>query len=206
MSDRDRRTILERRALFLGSALAAMGCGPKANTTEPAEQKVVSIPHSADTTPTEDAAPANPPDRAPSTRGDMPPLDIPPGVSERARQNYEYLAKRMTAAHDILDEMEKLLPSCDIKSCEADWKQLAERHFELDGSYRTYTCPGTSADAKAYEERAKLHHEFLEKRRSAVEGRITSTLGSGAQRYEELRNDVARAHPRPCLSFACADW
>lgn len=206
MSDRDRRTILERRALFLGSALAALGCGPKANTTEPAEPQVVSIPGSADTTPTSDPEPTDPPERTPSTRGDIPPLDTPPGVSERAKQNYEWLAKRMTAAHDILDQMEKMIPSCDIESCDADWKKLAEKQYELDGSYRSYTCPGTSADAKAYEERAKLHHEFLEKRRSAVETRLSTALGSGTQRYDELRNEVARAHPRPCLSFACADW
>lgn len=198
--------ILERRALFLGSALALFGCGPKTNTKEPAEPQVVSIPASADSAAGSEPEPEPAPERTPSTRGALPPLDTPPGVSERARTYYEALARRMTAAHDILDEMEKLIPSCAIASCEADWRKLAEKQYELDGTYRSYTCPGSSADAKAYEERARLHQEYLEKRRSGIETRLSSALGSGTQRYEELRNEVMRAHPRPCLSFACADW
>jgi hypothetical protein len=207
MSDRDRRTILERRALFLGSALAALGCGPKTNTTQPADPQVVSIPGSEDTKPTSDTEPTPPADRQPSTRGDLPPLDTPAGVSERARQNYEALAKRMTAAHDILDEMEKMIPSCAVASCEGDWKKLAEKHFALDDSFRfAHTCPGSSAEAKAYEERAKLHSDYYQKRRTGIEAQIATAVGSGDQRYQELRNEVARANPRPCLSFACGDW
>jgi hypothetical protein len=207
MSDRDKRTILERRALFLGSALTALGCGPKTNTTEPAEPQVVSIPESADTKPTGDTEAPPEADRKPSTRGDLPPLDTPPGVSERARQNYESLAKRMTGAHDILDEMEKLIPSCAITSCEGDWRKLAEKHFALDDAFRfAYTCPGSSAEAKAYAERAQLHSDFFQKRRTAVEAQISTAVGSGNARYQELREEFARAHPRPCLSFACGDW
>jgi hypothetical protein len=207
MSDRDRRTILERRALFLGSALAALGCGPKTNETQPADPQVVSIPESEDTTPTSDTEPTPPADRKLSTRGDLPPLDTPSGVSERARQNYEALAKRMTTAHGLLDEMEKMIPSCAVARCEGDWKKLAEKHFALDDAFRfAYTCPGSSPEAKAYGERAQLHLDFYQKRRTGIEAQIASAAGSGDARYQELRNEVAGANPRPCLSFACIDW
>jgi hypothetical protein len=100
-----------------------------------------------------------------------------------------------------------MVPSCEVTRCEGDWKKLAEKHFALDDAFRfAYTCPGSSAEAKAYAERARQHDEYFRKRRSDIEARIQSAAGTGAQRYTELREEFARAHPRPCLSFACSDW
>jgi hypothetical protein len=210
MSERDRNKILERRALFLGSALAALaGCARQTPATEPGEPQVLSIPPTTGEDP--EAAPdatADTPPRAPAGQGDMPPLDIPNGISERARQNYQSLVDRMKGVHKVLDDMQGMVPTCTIKACEAKWKELAEKHFSLDDAFRfSYVCPGSSAEAKAYMERHDAHMKFYQERRTALENELTAKLGkSGWDRYQELRNEISAANPRPCLSFACQDW
>jgi len=210
MSDWDRRTILERRALFLGSALATLGgCGRQSPAAEPQPPHVLSIPATNDEAHAAvDAPDAASPPRSPVSDGDMPPLDIPSGVSERARENYEALANRMTNAYGILTKMERSIPNCSITSCEDKWRALAEKHISLDAGFRfAYTCPGNSADAKAYREREKAQMDYYAARRLRVEEAIYSALDAGGNtRYEQIRAEIQSANPAPCLSFACSDW
>lgn len=140
MSDKpnDRATILRRRAFFVTSAVAALGsCARTTTPPAPAAPSVVSVP-AADPDagePETDAALPSPADAA--THSDAPPLDVPAGVSETARQKYERLASVMTRAYRILDEIDAELPNCSIldASCEPRFRKIADKLHELDGAF-----------------------------------------------------------------------
>jgi hypothetical protein len=212
MNPADRALILRRRALFVGSTLAALGsCAREAPPAEHGKSETVMIPEAdrdaAGAAEGQDGA-AVPPRVRPS--GDLPPFDTPPGVSGVARDNYEHLARTMQAAHRTLDELESAIPTCPISdpSCENRWRAVAERQYELENVFRFYhICPGRSEEARAFNERDKAHRAYFEARRSKLQARLEAALGAGgAQRFEQMLMDVRQARPVPCLSFACSDW
>jgi hypothetical protein len=211
--DADRRVVLERRALFLSSALAAFGgCARSGAPAEHAETPVVALPTESDgdagAVVHSDAA--LPPREDPTPReGAMPSLAIPDDVSANARTRYETLARVMSGAHRSIDDILANIPSCGIGECEADWRRVARQVFDLDGQFRFfYVCPGSSEEAKAYAERSEAHQKYYAERRATMDAKIASALGSdpAKKRFEQLIDDVRSANPVPCLSFACRDW
>jgi hypothetical protein len=209
--DADKRAVLERRALFLGSALAALGgCARTTPPAEHADPAVVAVPTPGSATASAPSPDAGLPERGEkATLGDLPPLDVPDGASEAARQRYEHLARVMTDAHRAIDDISGSVPSCDVGSCEQEWRALARKVFDLDGLFRFfYSCPGGSEEAKAYAERERAHVQHYSERRTAMDKQIADALGSDAarRRWDQLLDDVRTANPVPCLSFACRDW
>ena len=205
----DRATILRRRALFLGSALATLGsCQQTGAPAETASGPVISVP----TGEPEDAGVNDPEppagDAGPRPRGGMPSLEIPSGVSEAARSNYESLVTPMTRVHGLLDEIERVAPKCSMSACEDQWELVAKKLFELDESFGfSYVCPGSSADAKAYFARQQEHMDFYEARRKDQTAWLSGRLGEpGWARLQELVEKERYANPRPCLSYGCGDW
>ena len=205
----DRAVILRRRALLLGSALAAFsGCQKTSPPPETAGGPVVAIPESQpdDAGAAEPALPTRDAGSRPRSHGNMPSLEIPTGIGDRARSNYESLVARMKRVHDVLDEIERIAPKCNIGACEDQWAPVAKKLFELEDAFQfSYTCPGSSADAKAFEERRREHMEFYEARRKAVEAWLTGLAGDWAKLQAEVDKERL-ANPRPCLSYACMDW
>lgn len=205
----DRAVILKRRALLLGSTLAALGSCQKASPPpETASGPVIAVPESE----AEDAGTAEPAlasrDGGPRPRGNMPSLEVPAGVSDAARSQFEALAQRMNRVHGVLDEIERVAPKCNITACEDQWLVVAKKLFELEDAFQfSYVCPGSSPNAKTYEERQREHMEFYQARRKDVESWLTGTLGEpGWARLQELVEKERFANPRPCLSYACSDW
>lgn len=203
--------MLERRALFLGSALAALGgCARSSPPAEHAGPAVVAVPTAATATAPATAADAGLPERgAEPAAGDLPPLDVPDGASEAAQQRYEHLARVMTDAHRAIDDISASVPRCDVGSCEQEWRVLARKVFDLDGLFRFfYSCPGSSEEAKAYAAREQAHMKHYSERRTEMDEQIATALGSDAsrRRWDQLLDDVRTANPVPCLSFACRDW
>lgn len=207
-----KRAILERRAILLGSALAGLGgcdrSGPPAASAEP----VVTVP--SETEPA-GGAPVDAPDGgAPKRRpvavdGDMPPLDVPDGVTPEARERFETLARVMTEAHQSIREIEEAVPSCGVSSCDAEWKALAKKVYDLDGHFRFfYVCPGSSESAKLYMARHEAHYKYYEARRAAMDAKIRAELPTEGDklRWDAMIDEVRMANPVPCLSFACMDW
>lgn len=213
MSQREqsRRAILERRALLLSSALAGLG-GCARNTPPESPEAVVTVPvqkEPAGGVPVEGADGGTSKRRPVARDGDMPPLDVPDGVTAEAKERFEQLAKVMTDAHDSIDEIEQAIPSCDIAGCESEWKALARKVFELDGLFRFfYVCPGSSESAKLYMARHEAHYKYYEERRAGMNAKLQAQLPNEGQklRWEALIDEVRMANPVPCLSFACMDW
>lgn len=213
--DDDRAAILRRRALFLGSTVAALGsCARTAPpATEPARPVVAVSKDVGDGGPTAepDAGELPPREAHEPELGDLPPLDVPGGVSETARRNYENLASTMQSAHRVLGEALAALPDCSVTSaaCESRWHAMAEKYYELQNVLRFFhICPGHSPEAQAFAERERRHLDYFQARRktldAALEGRLVDD--AARQRFGELLADVRSARPMPCLSFACGDW
>ncbi|MCE7892289.1 MAG: hypothetical protein DYH12_21735 [Sorangiineae bacterium PRO1] len=207
----DRAAVLRRRALFLGSTLAALGSCQKGGVpAETAQGPVVAVPEgeAEDAGVDPDAATLPTREAGPRPRGNLPSLEIPAGISETARSNYENLVARMTRAHGVLDEIESMAPKCSMTACEDKWALVAKKLFELEDSFGFfYGCEGSSEQAKAFAVRQKEHMDFYQARRKDVETWLTGLLGEqGWARLQELLEQERFANPRPCLSIACMDW
>jgi len=207
----DRAAVLRRRALFLGSTLAALGsCQKGGAPPETGKGPIVAVPAGEP----EDASAPEPDAAMPGrdasrpARGNMPSLEIPSGVSEIARSNYESLVSRMTRVHGILDEIEDVAPKCGMQACEDKWAEVAKKLYQLEDAFGFgWGCSGSSAQAKAFDARLKEHMDFYQERRKNVDAWLLGLLGEqGFARLQELVEKERYANPRPCLSIACMDW
>lgn len=207
----DRAAVLRRRALFLGSALTALASCEKGGVPpETSKGPVVAVPEGVpeDAGPEPDAGSLPVTDGGRKPKAGMPSLEIPDGLSERAKSNYEHLVARMKTVHAILDDVEAGAPKCGIAGCEDRWQPIAKKWFDLDDAFRfSYVCPGSSEQAKAFGVRRQEHMDFYQARRKEVQDWLQQKLGdAGWTRFEELVQKEQLANPRPCLSFACMDW
>lgn len=213
----DRATILRRRAFFVTSALAAVGCAPTPAPNTPggsssSDTSAVTVP-SAVPAPGDASDGAAPPPREPVSEP-LPNMEIPAGVSDTARSRYEQLFKRMKEAHATLASVEKTVPdgcSPAEPKCAAAWRSVAEALQGLDVGFSKFlVCGGTSAEAKAFEARAEEHQKFLTERRQKLDERIAKAVAAGGQRagseWQRIKDDAENANPRPCLKFGCPDW
>ena len=211
MAPRDphRAAILRRRAVFISSALTALsGCpgGNQPKEPEPQPTSVVPVePPGTSSLPEPDGSAATVP-----SGPKLPPLDIPGGVTPRAKELYEQLAATIPGIHEQLDAADKRLSvACDITSsgCD-DWaaiaKTLAEVRDQTDDLYPR--CAGSSYDAKQVQSRINKHTDFIRRRIQALEERIDRKLDSDAEVKAWERTQRDNAIPRPCLKYACEDW
>lgn len=152
---------------------------------------------------------ATPAPSAPTRK--LPPLDVPSDVSEAARTHFESLAQDVPAIHAELDAAaEALSTPCPIDraACDAHWKSIATQLAKADDALANLgpRCPGTSDDAKRFEERLVAHANVIRGRIESLERRSDEQIASEAakRRWQEHRD--AAAIPRPCLRYACEDW
>lgn len=214
MSDDDKKAILRRRTFLVTSALAALGCtkAPQPTTEPEKPEQVVVVPEAQeDAGATTEAPPA--PERDAAVLGDMPPTDVPAGVGEIAKRNYETLYRVMKASHEHLNAIEKMLPSCNIldASCEPKFAALATKFVAIEEElFSMRACNGTSAEAKAYREREAAHMKYLAERKQRAQDDIDKVLAPGGtaakERWQKLMQQAEAANPRPCLRYACPDW
>ncbi|MBW2459903.1 MAG: hypothetical protein JRI68_35765 [Deltaproteobacteria bacterium] len=214
-SDSDRTRILQRRAVFLSSALTALGCS--AQPPQPADGPVVTIPDPPPADPAPTATPTATPEAPPpkdAPPGEQPSLEIPTDVGEVAKRKFEHFAKSMKRLYELLDEMAAALPEdCDIldAACDERWKKLALLGMEKGKvTMFLHHCPGSSDDAKRFEAFHKEHQDYRGRRQAQLDGRISRALASGGaaarKRWEDHQQQARAANPVPCLSFACRDW
>lgn len=215
MSDDDKKAILRRRTFFVTSALAALGSctkTPPPTEPEPKPEQVVVVPEAeSDAGETPQAPPEA--ERDASSTGEMPPTDVPAGVGEIARRNYETLYRVMRAAHEHLKAIEAQTPSCDVldKACEPRFAALATKFVAIDEELSGMrACGGSSAEAKAYREREAAHLQYLGDRKKRALDEIDRALAPGGtpakERFKQLMQQAEAANPRPCLRYACPDW
>jgi len=217
VSEADRNAILRRRAALVGSALAALGsCARTSPPPDHAAAPVIAVPPPA----VEDGGVTAEPDGGdlPSRRenhaGEPPPLIVPAGVGDTARAHYEQLVRTYSDAYKILDQMEAgIANGCSINDakCESQWRALAENEFSLTEAFRFFhVCPGSSQDAKDFNELEKAHRDYyterLKKVHSAIEAQIDAGGPGSDKKWEQMKRDVRLHKPVVCLSFACIDW
>jgi hypothetical protein len=214
VNEDDRRAILRRRTFFVTSALAALGsCGrPATPAADPEPENVVTVPVAEDDA-GEVAESPPPADRDAAADGDMPPMDVPDGVGEIAKRNYENLYRVMKESHRLLGEIEAALPKCNVldKACEPRFAALANKIQEMDELMSSLrACGGSSAEAKAYREREVAHFRHLAERKGKALAEIDRALAPGGSsakdRWLALVQAAEAANPRPCLKYACPDW
>ena len=212
-NDDARAAILRRRALFVGSALAAAGCTPNCNpkpTEEPSTGKtgppapVVSVqPTPSAPEPTTTVEPEDPP---PKTVSGRPSYDVPAGIVEEAKKRYDRLHKFMKESHERLDPVLVALPDCKLRACEPKYRQAATVLSELRKDQRLfYICPGKSDEAKAFQPHYAAHKKHLQERLDQLDAGLRNASGDEAA-YQALVEEIAASKPIPCLSFACPEW
>ncbi len=210
--DADRRAVLARRAAFVSSTLAALGCSPaRPEPKEPvAAGPVVSVPVAPEDAGAPTAIDAAPPPREPNSAvGEQPSMDIPAGVSATAKKRYEHLLSSMRDLYRVVAEIEDALPNCNVQdaSCEASWRDIAEKLVDIRRKRMFLSfCPGTSDEAKAFAELEKEHQTYFSARFAKITEQIDAAWAANKPRWETLKQEAYQAKPFPCLSFACQDW
>lgn len=212
MKDDDRKTILRRRAFFVTTALAALGCArPAAHADE--SGNTVRVPSATSEPAGADAG--EPPERtpAPDARAGIPPTDIPDGVKPFTRSSYEHLYKVMADLHGHFDSIEASMGRCKKgfdKDCEkTELPQIAKTLNAIDDTLeRIHSCGGSSPEAKVYMLREAAHLKFAQDRRGRMDGALKQLLATGGAAAENSLKTLreAGAVPRPCLEYACPDW
>ncbi len=213
MGNDDRETILRRRTFFVTSALAALSsCARTAPPPDQPSTSVVSIPQSDDDAGAVAVEPPAP-DRDAQAATNSPPFDIPNGVSDTARQNYDVLYSAMRDVYRLLDEAEADLPSCNIldAACEPRFARVADKLQEMgERLSRLRICGGSSAEAQTFGERQTAHFSHYQERRSALEAEIQHRTAEGGkaadERWAKAQEAARSAHPTPCLKYGCPDW
>lgn len=228
VNESDRQRILERRALFVGSSLAFLACGPKpppdppagpgpdvvqVNNPEPRPGASASASASAPVV----VASALPPRKSRPSPGDLPAdlsFETPAGLSERGQKNYERLSSFVRAQLETIEAAEQKIPRpCDVGSadCEAAFREVALQLLDYDQGRRfSYFCPGSSAEAKDFAAVERRVKDRITERYSELTRKIVAAMSSGTtspdKAWESLLQRARASRPMPCLSFACADW
>src|SRR5262245_28195428 len=134
-TEADRVLILRRRAAFVASALATLGCGGgQSGARCEARPPVVAVPEPAADGGASDELPPHPERQTPAGNA-MPSLEIPDGINARAHENFERLVGQARRANDLLDRLEGTLRTgCDVAdpACDERLKLVAEGFVELD--------------------------------------------------------------------------
>lgn len=211
MNERDRRHILERRALFVSSSLALLSCGPKPQADPPpGKNPDVTVPSQPNTITSASAAqtPPRPPARPP-----QPPAgEIPAGVSDIARQNYERLFSMIKDQNERLEKAENAVPDpCDPgqAGCEAKFREVADILLDYERSQHFgYFCPGSSEEAKNFAQTTEQMRQQVAERYQALTRRIRAAMKSNdpEKSWRDIQQKAYMAHPFPCLSIVCKDW
>jgi hypothetical protein len=212
LGDDPRSIILRRRALMLGSALAALsGCSSEPAAVAPST--VVDVPSAGSARALPEPEGRITKAEGPSRDDGMPPLDVPSDADGVARRMFEQLAERIPKLHQRIDGIDRAVPpGCSVveAGCEDRWEALiAElRTVEREIDALEPLCRGSSEQAQRYLERVRAHAEHARQRRDRAVARIERDLrqqgAAAVQRFEQLKATGQTATLRPCLS--CRSW
>jgi len=196
--------ILKRRARFISAAaLLAAGCSRDQATTKPtavpsSESKpTVSVPESKPPPPV--AAPAN-----------RPSLD--PKVSTAGQPKRAEAAAAIEKVNTAIEEISGAIPAgCPLHEpvCRARFKVFHDDLAKLrDDVYKLHEarCPAKLPDEIAIEKMLQDHQNWLNRWLFSIEktARAAADVHEDAGSvWDELHNEAAKAHPHPCLKFAC---
>jgi hypothetical protein len=196
MSARDR--ILERRAKFIGTALAlATGCSrdPAASIKSPdGDGKSVSTAVAGDKAP-----PVPPPTERPSLVADV----SDAGVGAR-----DDTVAQIKALEDATSKLAASVPApcpLDHAACKARLRAFADEWARLQGDavQLERRCPAKTPDDRAVETLMREHRGWLLVWLAAIQKAARASVQGGGAEWDELVQKAEEAHPQPCLKYYC---
>jgi flagellar motor protein MotB len=217
----DRQAILARRAIFVTTALAALGCssqGGQGTPTSTVATSTSTVIATAQTTATSTSSgsasvatssPSSTPDAAgrlaswEKARAAAPPLDVAASLPAREKPELEQVKSEMTRIYDALGKVWQAAPvHCSPKDpkCSAAWQQAATALGDLKDDMRGPLC-GWRLGLGAVE-RTIAHHGYAGTLISALEAELAAAAekhGAKAD-WETMRSGAVK--PTPCLKCA----
>lgn len=202
----DRDAILARRALLVGSTLAALSCSSPGKQGADAAVETANVPPPASAPSGAGSALPRPP-AASSWEAVMtgaPPLEAPPpgaSISEDERRSLTDQATSMRAAYGELEQLWKAgPPDCGPASCRDRWDEPTRQLSGILRGRQGPRCGWGINQPISYIERELAHGRFLHEQAEALEARFAEAAKRAGEEdaWERLR--LANVIPQPCLS------
>ncbi len=209
-----RDTILARRALYLTTALATIGCSsksslpPSAGASGGTPAGTGSAPVPTATASAEHVAIA-PKATFEEVINKRPPIGISEGVPAREAVGLKALGARLEERYKKVGVVWRQVPACDpsAAACDPDWRKLAEdarsMYRALDGNF-IGGCGGASFTTASYRLRQQAHSRYLLSLTKRIEAHLSDVAKSysyGSERRCQLLLAKAKEKPpMPCLS------
>lgn len=207
--DADRDRILARRAIFVTTALAALGCSSQ-GTPQQTPPPDGSVAAAASSTPAVSATPSATATPVPTTSSlrpwdevfaSAPPLEIAPTLNEADKADLEALKQRLKPGYEALAAAWKAVPtSCGPKDCTKEWAAAAEAIHQARDSIKSSLCGEWGG--LGYRQRKAEHTAFIQTITKELEdGLADASLKLGdATTWSRM---VSRPPlPQPCLKCA----
>lgn len=202
----DKEAILRRRALFLGSTLAALSCSSPEKVAPDAavDTAIVPTPGSAPAA----SGTAIPREPAGSSWAAImtgaPPLDAPPAgaaISEQERAALADQAEDMRGVYEALGRAwDQGAPDCPPESCKSQWEETVKQIRRVVEGTHGPLCGWGESEPISYIERDEAHRRFLREQAEALRARLTEAAKRAGQEeaWAQIRIGGIVAHP--CLS------
>lgn len=204
-SNRHREAILARRALYLSTALTALGC-PSRETppTDPIETAATARADKRKKRKT--ALPENTPWK--EVMAKAPPLDVPASAPERERQHLENLRKDVERKYEVIRAVWIQTPGCDpaASSCR-DWKAVADaaqKMYRATEGMSFGACGGANGTTGSVVARRRAHNQFIGALVAQAEAHLEKLAihfgPDGASEWGVMLKEAKKPPPHPCLS------
>lgn len=205
--DWDRERILARRALFVTTAVAALGCSsqggqstPTSATTETSSR--TSATATATATATAGTMPATKRRPWADVEKTTPPLSVGPSVPASEKEELESLAKRLGPHYAaVAKAWAAAPPSCAPKDCKDEWQAAAEAILEARDAVDEPGPCGEWGGIGLRQRRREQREHIL-----AITKELEDALADASLAYGDAtswsRMVVRPPEPQPCLKCA----
>jgi outer membrane protein OmpA-like peptidoglycan-associated protein len=202
----DREAILARRALLVGSTLAALSCSSPGKPRADGSVETADVPPPGSAASAAGSAIAPPPEPSSweSVMMKAPPLEPPPAsaaISENERKVLTEQASNMRAAYAELGKVwDQGPPDCAPSSCEERWQESTKKIFGILEGRRGPLCGWGAGEPISFIERFDAHQQFLREQAEVLKKRFAEAAERSGQEREWRRLQVGGMIPQPCLS------
>ncbi len=197
----DRERILARRALFVTTAIAALGCSSQG--TPAGSGSVGSTASAPSAAPTASASAQTSTGLRPwaDVERGHPPIDVAASLPEPDKAELTALKQRLTPAYAALKSAwEAPVAGCGPKACEDAWRAAAKAIHEALDAVRPSLCGRETSVGSL--QRAAAHRRRI----TALSSELQAALGDVALRLGDATTwpqmVQSLAQPQPCLKCA----
>jgi outer membrane protein OmpA-like peptidoglycan-associated protein len=198
-----REAILARRALFLTTALAAIGC-----PSQPTDHGGTGPVGIASSSPSEEPVDAPPLETSwEKVIANAPPRAVPALVSAHERTWLDSFAADLESQYATVREVWEAAPGCDPGAADCkEWSALADKAqamYRANAGPMVGPCPGAKGITATVRARRDAHRRYIESLMARIEtrlGGLAKRYGSGGEKeWGRLLAQAKEPPPRPCL-------